>query len=199
MDNVNLLSALAECRKKLVLSKTGNNSYHGSEYYELEEILRVLRQADEYGILFVQYLDEPFVGTRITHKETGETIEGKTELPPGKYQERAAGVTYFRRIHLVTMFGLSEPDDDGNFDVAGASSPADGQGAGAGVPSTASAPFTPASLKQALSRCDTIQKVEAIQRNSYTRKGISPSEQELAIFNQRKDQLKREALDANEL
>lgn len=199
MENVNLLSALAQCRKKLVLLKTGSNTYHGSDYYELEEILRVLRHADDHGILFVQYLDEPFVVTRITHKETGESIQSKTELPPGKYQERAAGVTYLRRIHLVTMFGLSEPDDDGNFDAAGASSPADGQGAGAGLSSTASAPFTYVSLKEALSRCDTIQKVEAIQRNSYTKKGISPTAKELAIFKQRKDELKKDAINGNEL
>ncbi len=53
--------------------------------------------------------------TVIVHTESGEEMRSRIHI--GDYTEAqkwAGAVTYKRRIALVTMFGLGEPDADGN-------------------------------------------------------------------------------------
>lgn len=196
MANVNLLKALAAVRNNIFVEKTGQNSYHNNKYYELPELVSALRRTPEHDIYWVQRVEEPNVITQVTHGESGETEISVMELASGKYQERAAGITYLRRIQLVTLFGLAESDDDGNLaDGLGATSPAASPGRGSKSnhsptsPPTQSRPFSDTALTRALSRCDSAEKVKSLYNTNYQKKGLTLTEAEETIFNQRYSEL----------
>ena len=145
MAPVNLLKAIHSMRENITIVKTGKNTYHNNEYITLENILGKLKDSKDYGILWTQYIEEPILYTVICHDESGESITSTFELPAGKPQERAASVTYYRRIALVTMFGLSEPDDDGNAanKMASRSSPGRDARGGSGQQTPPAEPLPP--------------------------------------------------------
>ena len=196
MANVNLLKALAAVRNNIFVEKTGKNSYHNNKYYELPELVSALRRTPEYDIYWVQRIEDDYVVTQVAHGETGETESSLMKLADGKYQDRAAGITYLRRIQLVTLFGLAEQDDDGNLaDGLGATSPAASPGRGSqsnhspASPPTSSRPFSDTALTRALSRCDSAEKVKSLYNTNYQKKGLTLTEAEETIFNQRYSEL----------
>lgn len=111
-----LYNALAEFRSNVKIEKNGLNPfYNNSKYYTIEDLLSGLRQASEYGIGWGQHFDGGDLITTIYHTESGQTINSVVHI--GDYtdaQKWGAAVTYKRRISLITMFGLSEPDHDAN-------------------------------------------------------------------------------------
>jgi hypothetical protein len=196
MANVNLLKALAAVRNNIFVEKTGKNSYHNNKYYELPELVSALRRTPEHDIYWVQRIEDDYVVTQVAHGETGETESSIMKLADGKYQDRAAGITYLRRIQLVTLFGLAEQDDDGNLaDGLGATSPAASPGRGSqsnhspASPPTSSRPFSDTALTRALSRCDSAEKVKSLYNTNYQKKGLTLTEAEETIFNQRYSEL----------
>ena len=111
-----LATAMAAFRANASIDKTGVNTYHkNSPYHTIDDLMKGLQNAVDCGIGFTQTFDGNDLITTIMHLESGEKIEGRIHI--GDYtdaQKWAGAVTYKRRIALVTMFGLSEPDADGN-------------------------------------------------------------------------------------
>lgn len=108
--------ALANFRASVNIEKSGINTYHNnSRYHTIDDIMSGLQRCDEFGIGWHQCFDGNDLITTIVHLESGESIQSRVYI--GDYNEAqkwAGAVTYKRRISLVTMFGLSEPDADGN-------------------------------------------------------------------------------------
>lgn len=111
-----LITALAELRANVNIDKTGINTYHNNaKYHTIDDLIKGLQHSSEHGLGFTQTFDGNDLVTTIVHLESGQQLEGRIYI--GDYNEAqkwAGAVTYKRRIALVTMFGLSEPDDDGN-------------------------------------------------------------------------------------
>lgn len=111
-----LITALAKFRAEASIDKTGVNTYHNnSPYHTIDDLMKGLQNAVDCGIGFTQTFDGNDLITTIIHLESGEQMQSRIYI--GDYNEAqkwAGAVTYKRRIALVTMFGLSEPDDDGN-------------------------------------------------------------------------------------
>lgn len=112
----NLMAALTEFRNNATIEKTGINTFHNnSRYHTIDDLLKGLRDCGSYGLQFYQVFDGNDLITTILHTESGEEMMSRIHI--GDYTEAqkwAGAVTYKRRIALVTMFGLSEPDADGN-------------------------------------------------------------------------------------
>ena len=113
---MNLIAALNEFRDNATIEKTGINTFHNnSRYHTIDDLLKGLRGVGEFGLHFYQTFEGNDLITYITHPESGEEMNSRIHI--GDYndaQKWAGAVTYKRRIALVTMFGLSEPDADGN-------------------------------------------------------------------------------------
>jgi hypothetical protein len=111
-----LAKAMAEFRANASIDKTGLNKFHNnSKYHTIDDLIKGLANTLDYGLGFTQTFEGNELVTTIMHLESGEKIEGRIYI--GDYtdaQKWAGAVTYKRRIALVTMFGLSEPDADGN-------------------------------------------------------------------------------------
>jgi hypothetical protein len=111
-----LITAMAEFRANASIDKTGLNKFHNnSKYHTIDDLIKGLANTLDYGLGFTQTFEGNELVTTIMHLESGEKIEGRIYI--GDYtdaQKWAGAVTYKRRIALVTMFGLSEPDEDGN-------------------------------------------------------------------------------------
>jgi hypothetical protein len=107
---------MAEFRANASIDKTGLNKFHNnSKYHTIDDLIKGLANTLDYGLGFTQTFEGNELVTTIMHLESGEKIEGRIYI--GDYtdaQKWAGAVTYKRRIALVTMFGLSEPDEDGN-------------------------------------------------------------------------------------
>lgn len=111
-----LLSNLAKFRASAKIEKSGVNTYHNnSKYHTIDDLMNGLKKCDEYNIAWFQSFDGSDLLTTIASTTSDEKIESRVFI--GDYNEAqkwAGAVTYKRRITLVTMFGLSEPDADGN-------------------------------------------------------------------------------------
>lgn len=114
MENIH--SALSKFRMNAVIEKTGVNTYHNnSKYHTIDDLMKGLGSCGDYSLSWYQTFDGNDLVTTIAHLDSGEKIESRVHI--GDYNEAqkwAGAVTYKRRICLVTMFGLSEPDADGN-------------------------------------------------------------------------------------
>ena len=112
----NVLQSLAYFRQGVTIEKSGVNTYHNnSKYHTIDDLMNGLQRCADYGISWYQTFNGNDLLTTITHIDSGESIESRVYI--GDYNEAqkwAGAVTYKRRITLVTMFGLSEPDADGN-------------------------------------------------------------------------------------
>lgn len=121
MENITeIYKALDKFRENCPeIKKTRHNTFFKSNYAALEDILPVIQKTmKEVGLTVFQV---PLTGnslkTTIIHLETGESIQGKMDMPLAKQDPQGAGsaITYMRRYALVTMLGLNiEEDDDGN-------------------------------------------------------------------------------------
>ena len=116
----NLDKTLAEYRVKVSVDKTGHNPFFGNDYYELDAILNAIADSYEHGIYWGQYIQDNVLYTKVS-TDTEERISGHKlpEPTPDNHQKIATQITYMKRIHLITMFGICEPDNDGNNNAAG--------------------------------------------------------------------------------
>lgn len=111
----NLRKALHEYRQQTSVKKDGHNPFFNSSYYQLEDLLNALKNSHEHGIYFTQCIIDNHLVTDVEHD--GDIMTSRSALPQPtekNHQDIAKQITYFRRIHLITMFGICEPDDDGN-------------------------------------------------------------------------------------
>ena len=112
----NIMQAMADFRANAVIEKNGLNTFHGnSKYHTIDDLMKGLQTCGDYGLGWSQAFDGNDLLTTVTHMESGENILSRVSI--GDYSEAqkwAGAVTYKRRICLVTMFGLSEPDADAN-------------------------------------------------------------------------------------
>jgi len=102
------------------VKKSSENPFFDSKYAGLEETMKALKPLlHERGILLSQPLSNvngvQSIKLRLTHVESGETIEEETVLVTKKEDPQAAGssITYFRRYSIKSFFGLIDLDDDG--------------------------------------------------------------------------------------
>ena len=127
-----LLYELGEFRKAANVAKTGINaqfkSQHaprGTAYVKLEDVLTALENLVDYQLGFEQHIHDDMLITTVFHLETGESFSSDMPLRPDRPgpQALASCVTYYRRISLMTMFGLNAEDDDGNAASSDSGSP----------------------------------------------------------------------------
>ena len=111
-----LFEALGAFRAATTVGKSGKNPMFKSEYTTLGDVLTALSNVTEYGLGFEQHLHDGQLVTTVVHLETGESYSSAMVLHPEKQtpQSLIACVTYYRRVQLLTMFGLNADDDDGN-------------------------------------------------------------------------------------
>lgn len=111
-----LFNALGAFRAATTVGKSGKNPMFKSEYTTLGDVLSALSAVGDYGLGFEQHLHDEHLITTVVHLETGESFSSAMVLHPEKQtpQSLIACVTYYRRVQLMTMFGLNADDDDGN-------------------------------------------------------------------------------------
>jgi len=90
-----------------------------SKYADLGSVIEAIRPLAEHGVWFRQVLHEGEKGVTVETLYTGfgTTISAGTLFMPsdkGNAQGFGSALTYARRYALVTAFGLSTEDDDGN-------------------------------------------------------------------------------------
>jgi len=133
---------LGEFRKAATLGKSGKNPMFKSQYSTLGDVLKALENIADHGLGFEQHIHDNMLITTVMHLETGEAFSSAMPLHPEKPtpQGLIACVTYYRRVQLMTMFGLNAEDDDGNLasSDSGKSLPAGATPGGAGSPSAPS-------------------------------------------------------------
>jgi len=114
--------ALFEVQKKMIpIIKSAKNPFFKSKYADINSIIRqVLPMLNDHGILLTQplaraqFVDSICVKTILTHVESGETVEGESEVRMNKVDPQQAGstITYLRRYGLQSILGLEAVDDD---------------------------------------------------------------------------------------
>ena len=87
-------------------------------YSNLNSIFKVIKPLlKKHGLAFYQILDGRNLVTTIFHVESGEQIQGSSEIPQvslkgmNDYQTLGSGITYLRRYSLSTMLGLITDKD----------------------------------------------------------------------------------------
>jgi hypothetical protein len=123
---------LLEIRGSLpAIPKNGYNNHTKSHHHKLEDILRVLTPILlERGLMLTETVGtengEQVVSQGVARIESpGDSFEpiGTMFVPKmneGNAHKVGGGITYSRRYILVTYFGISDDDDDGNSVTAGA-------------------------------------------------------------------------------
>lgn len=114
-----VIKALAEFRQEVSVEKTGINPFYDSNYYLLEDVIAAANTLPKFGLTWYQLHEGNDLVTYIFHMETGQSISSRVSL--GEYQDSqkwGAANTYKRRIALITILGLSQPDDDANLTLA---------------------------------------------------------------------------------
>jgi len=114
--------ALFEVQKEMEpIIKSAKNPFFKSKYADINSIIRqVLPMLNDHGILLTQplaraqFVDSICVKTILTHVESGETVEGESEVRMNKVDPQQAGstITYLRRYGLQSILGLEAVDDD---------------------------------------------------------------------------------------
>jgi len=121
-------TAMLEFQKLAVkASKDGKNPHFKSSYSTLEEVIAAARQANQFGLYFMQPLDmivvadQPVqvVSTIITHAPTSTSRKSVCPIRLGENeknnpQKMGSAITYAKRYSLQAAFGLPSEDDDGN-------------------------------------------------------------------------------------
>ena len=87
-------------------------------YSNLNSIFKVIKPLlKKHGLAFYQILDGRNLVTTIFHVDSGEQIQGSSEIPQvslkgmNDYQTLGSGITYLRRYSLSTMLGLITDKD----------------------------------------------------------------------------------------
>lgn len=122
----NFDQAMLEFQKLAVAAaKDGENPHFKSTYATLEDVMDAAREANQFGLYFMQPLQLAQIGdtvvqvvqTEIYHAPTGEKrvsqcpVRSKDLTNP---QAMGSGITYAKRYALQAAFGLPSEDDDGN-------------------------------------------------------------------------------------
>jgi len=99
------------------VKKNGTNPFHKSKYATLESVMETIENPlNEIGLGYVQIPTESGLKTVIYDLESKDTIEGFISyVGASDMQKLGSAITYARRYALVTMFGLEQTDDDGNY------------------------------------------------------------------------------------
>ena len=99
------------------VKKNGTNPFHKSKYATLESVMETIETPlEENGLGYVQIPTESGLKTVIYDLEGNDTIEGFISyVGANDMQKLGSAITYARRYALVTMFGLEQTDDDGNY------------------------------------------------------------------------------------
>lgn len=116
-----LAPALVKAQETMAGAKKGaDNPFFKSKYANLEEVIRVVKDAfQKNGLAFVQFpvSAEGMAGveTIIMH-DSGEFISNEFLLKCSKYDPQGMGsaITYARRYGLQSAAGIPSEDDDGN-------------------------------------------------------------------------------------
>lgn len=123
----NLTKALLKVQAEVgAIAKDSKNPFFKSTYLSLNGLREaVLPVLTKNGIVLLQPTvfreGRNFVATQLIHADTGETIEGLTEIAVknvGNAQEYGSGVSYSRRYGLMSILSLAAEDDDGESAVA---------------------------------------------------------------------------------
>ena len=121
-------TAMLEFQKLAVKAiRDGEGQHFKNKYSTLEEVIAAARQANQFGLYFMQPLDmivvadQPVqvVSTIITHAPTGESRKSVCPIRLGENeknnpQKMGSAITYAKRYSLQAAFGLPSEDDDGH-------------------------------------------------------------------------------------
>lgn len=99
------------------VKKNGTNPFHKSKYATLESVMETIEQPlTDNNLGYVQIPTESGLKTVIYDLDSEDTIEGFISyVGASDMQKLGSAITYARRYALVTMFGLEQTDDDGNY------------------------------------------------------------------------------------
>lgn len=122
METFDLIGKITAIQEELgAIEKGRTNPFHGSSYFDINDILRKLRPLIKKHNLSVQQplthiLGKSAIGLRITDLDSGEMTCDATPLAeltdPQKF---GSYITYMRRYQLVCYFLIEgEIDDDAN-------------------------------------------------------------------------------------
>lgn len=98
--------------------KNANNPFHKSKYATIESVIDTISEPlKECGLGYFQCVEDKFLVTTIYSTDEDGTITSKVPLLLQKedMQQLGSAITYARRYALVSMFGLEQEDDDGNY------------------------------------------------------------------------------------
>jgi len=102
------------------IKKSKSNTFHKNKYATIEDVLEAVEQPlkdNELG--FVQCVNEMYLETTVYSTDDKDTdyIFSKIPLILSKQdmQQLGGAITYARRYALVSMLGLEQEDDDGNY------------------------------------------------------------------------------------
>ena len=98
--------------------KNANNPFHKSKYATIESVIDTISDPlKECGLGYFQCVEDRFLVTTIYSIDEDGTITSKVPLLLQKedMQQLGSAITYARRYALVSMFGLEQEDDDGNY------------------------------------------------------------------------------------
>lgn len=116
---------LLEVQKRaLVTHKSGFNPFYKSNYTTIDSVLIVLRPIfSDLGLGLMQPIisasKEGYLAIKTILFDDSDSLEFISEMPMPKAidpQDFGKAVTYLRRYQLVSMFIMSQEDDDGNFE-----------------------------------------------------------------------------------
>jgi hypothetical protein len=110
---------LNEFRKKVgAIKRDGTNPHFKNKYATIESVLDTIESPlNQSGLGFIQCVHGLELITTIYDTESDERIESKIPLLLNKQdmQQLGGAITYARRYALVSMLGLEQEDDDGNY------------------------------------------------------------------------------------
>ena len=98
--------------------KNANNPFHKSKYATIESVIDTISgPLKECGIGYFQCVEDRFLVTTVYSLDEGGIITSRVPLLLQKedMQQLGSAITYARRYALVSMFGLEQEDDDGNY------------------------------------------------------------------------------------
>jgi hypothetical protein len=122
----NLTKALLKAQTQMGAAVKGSkNPFFKSNYADLPTVMEVVKSPlNENGILVLQLGEydsssgKNFIVTTLFHAESGEYLQGQTEVvytKIGDAQAFGAAQTYARRFGLQSMLFIPSEDDDGNY------------------------------------------------------------------------------------
>lgn len=114
----NLFKALAAFQQEVPVIHKGTQGY-GYSYADLPKIFEVINPLlKKHGLGFTQLMQGQSIKTIIFHCESGESIEGITDIPQNvqlkgmnDFQVLGSAITYLRRYALSSALGLVTDKD----------------------------------------------------------------------------------------